>query len=314
MNRAFYPLLFLLILLSSCRDWDQLKGLEYPDLESIEHDGMERKFRLFVPSVYTGVDPVPLVICLHGGGGNSKNMIKLSFGGFNELAEMDTFLVVYPEGIGKSWNDGREVEAIASQEQDIDDVGFISSLIDHLSGKYSIDPNRIYATGISNGGFMSFRLACELSDKISAIAPVAACQGELISTTCSPVTPVPVLMINGTEDPLVGWDTEEVMVNGNARGRKLTVMESFAFWQSLNLCDSVATTTTDLPDLDPEDGTIVQLLQSGCADSASVWLYQVNNGGHTWPQGWRYLGERTIGITSQDINATEVIWAFFKAH
>ena len=130
---------------------------------------------------------MPLVIALHGGGGSGIGMVALTLGGFNVLSERERFIVVYPDGIGKNWNDGRGLLRYRAQRENIDDVGFISALIDHLAKKYNIDRKRVYITGMSNGAIMSYRLACELADKIAAIAPVAGLMPEKISLKCSKV-------------------------------------------------------------------------------------------------------------------------------
>jgi polyhydroxybutyrate depolymerase len=273
------------------------------DEHALELDGLRRTYQLFVPPSYDGSKAVPLVLALHGRGGDSLGMRDLT--SLNQLAEREGFIVVYPDGYEKSWADGRGTTP--ADEAGINDVGFISSLIDKLSRGYQIIPEQIYATGMSNGGHMSYRLACELSEKIAAVAPVAASLSENLAANCSPQRPVPVLQIHGTADPIRPYE------GGEARGMVLSAPASVAFWGSKNGCSSEPS-STNLPDT-AQDGTTVTLTSySGCQQGADVQHYIVVEGGHTWPGGLQYLPERMVGKTSQDINASEVIWKFFAEH
>jgi polyhydroxybutyrate depolymerase len=280
---------------------------------TLTHDGIEREYRLYVPPNLDPSQPVPLVIALHGGGGTADGMEKLTYSGFHDLADRDGFFVVYPQGIDRHWNDGRPTGDRA-HEENIDDVGFIAALIDHLAEEYTIDRDRVYATGISNGGMMSFRLACDLADQITAAAPVTANLSEALVARCAPDRPVPLLILNGTDDPLVRWEGGEIKVLRQTRGTVLSVDETVAFWQALNGCPDNPQIER-LPDDDPDDGTRVQVdTYAPCNRGAVITLVTVEGGGHTWPGGYQYLPAFFIGRTSQDIDACDVIWAFFQAH
>jgi polyhydroxybutyrate depolymerase len=141
---------------------------------SFIHDSLKRTFNIHIPASFDKTVQLPLVIALHGRGANGASMVFLTHKGFNKMADKDGFIMVYPDGIELNWNDGRMDEEAndRAHRENIDDVGFISALIDSLINDYNIDPKRVYVTGISNGAIMSYRLACELSDKITAIAPV----------------------------------------------------------------------------------------------------------------------------------------------
>ncbi len=280
--------------------------------DSLLVDGLERTYLTHVPSSYDGVTPVPLVIALHGGGGSAQRMANLT--GFDSLSEKEGFIVVYPEGIENHWNDGREVEEYRAQRENIDDVKFISALIDHLTDDLNIDETRIYATGISNGAMMSCRLACELSEKIAAIAMVAGAMPEGFKRAgeCSPQNPVSVLVINGTEDPLILWEGGEIQAGQQKLGKTLSVPETVQYWVVHNGCALVDTTW--LPDGDFEDGTRVFREVYRNDRGCEVILYSIEGGGHTWPGGPQYSSERSIGKTCYDINASEVIWQFFTEH
>ncbi len=278
---------------------------------SIVSGGIERTYRVHIGSFYDRSIPIPLVIALHGGGGNSWGMTRLT--GFNALADKENFIVVYPDGFERHWNDGRGVQWKA-QVENVDDVGFISSLIERLSDELNIDASRVYVTGISNGGMMSHRLGCELSQKIAAISPVASNIPVNMASVWSPSRPVPILIINGTADPLERWEGGEIRLGRRTFGVVLSVADTVKFWVEKNQCSSPPV-ITQLPDKDPSDGTTVRTEAYGdCQDSAEVVLYAIEGGGHIWPGGSQYLPEAIIGKTSQEFNASEVIWQFFKEH
>jgi polyhydroxybutyrate depolymerase len=282
---------------------------------SIPLGGLERTYRLYIPALYSATKLVPLVFLLHGGGGTGEGMEKLTLGGFNRLADREGFIVAYPDGIEKHWNDGRGLEAYRAHRENIDDVGFISALIEHLIRTLNIDPNRIYAAGISNGGQFSQRLACELSDRIAAIGVVAIQLPEHLPSSCAPKRPVSVLMMPGTGDPLVPWEGGEIgFRRGRKFGRVLSVPESMRFWAKQNQCPTSPLITYE-PDRDPKDGTRVRRETYGpCGHETEVLLYAIEGGGHTWPGGDQYMPARIIGRTSRDADANEVIWDFFKRH
>lgn len=285
---------------------------------SFKHDNLERTFRIYIPSVYDKSAQSPLVIALHGRGGKGESMILVTRKGFNKLADKDGFIVVYPDGIELNWNDGRmdEVAKDRAHRENIDDVGFISALIDSMIKDYNIDKKRVYITGISNGAIMSYRLACELSDKIAAIAPVDGNIPDMLLNECLPSMPVSVLAINNVNDPLVPYEGGNIYTSIRRLnlGKVLSVNESINFWVNHDHCSSLAVVTEE-PDLDPKDGTRVTRKEYiNGIDGTEVILYSVDGGGHTWPGGFQYLPSWIIGKTSRDINASEVIWSFFKKH
>ncbi|MCX6006361.1 MAG: dienelactone hydrolase family protein [Chloroflexi bacterium] len=280
--------------------------------DSILVNGLQRSYLIHLPASYDKSRQWPLVIILHGGGGEAWNMNPLT--GFNALADKEGFIVIYPDAYEHNWNDGRGAPSIKSQAQNIDDVSFISALIIRLEQDLSIDKKMIYATGISNGAIMSNRLGCELSDKIAAIAPVAGNIPEKTASTWSPSRAVSVLIINGTEDPLVPYNGGDVSFLSIKRGTVISVADTVKFWVTRDGCPG-APQMEQLPHINPADPTSTTVEKyTGCRDGTEVVLYRVNGGGHTWPGGLQYMSERFIGKTSRDFSATETIWQFFKLH
>ena len=285
---------------------------------AIMHGNLERSFIIHVPSGHDSSVQMPLVLALHGRGTTAEGMILITRKGFNNLADRDGFLVVYPDGIELNWNDGRMDEEAndRAHRENIDDVGFISALIDSMIEEYNVDPKRVYVTGISNGALMAYRLACELSYKITAIAPVDGNMPYLLLSECSPTDPVSVLAINNVNDPLVPF--EGGMVISNFRkiklGKVLSADESIEFWVKHNQCSPEPVVTIE-PDRDPADGTQVTRKEYlNGIKGTEVVLYVIYGGGHTWPGGLQYLPAWKIGKTSREIDANEVIWSFFKRH
>jgi polyhydroxybutyrate depolymerase len=276
---------------------------------TIKVGDLERTYLLHVPGSVFKDKPAPLVFLFHGGGSMAHHMVK--FTGFNDLADKEGFIVVYPEGIDKSWNDGREAEEVKAQKRNIDDVGFVKAMVESLSKEFSIDPKRIYASGISNGGFMSERLAAEMSDTFAAIGVVAAGMGRQIFDGLKPKEPVSVLILNGTDDPIVPYHGGAVL---RTRGKTVDTDLIVQMWAQIDGCGEKPS-VEELPDVDPKDGTRVKrTTYSKGKNGTEVVLYSIEGGGHTWPGGNQYLPERVIGKVCRDVEATPILWQFFKAH
>ncbi len=272
-------------------------------------DGRERSYTLYTPPQRAA--SMPLLIALHGGGGRGSGLIHITYGGFNRLAEQDSAVVVYPDGVDQRWNDGRGLSEWRAQRERIDDVGFIAALIERLSGELPIDRRRVYVTGISNGGMMAYRLACELGDQIAAIAPVVAALPVQLSG-CLPPHAMPVILINGTDDPLVPYQGGPIRSAGKKLGAVLSADDTIAFWLARNGCGSTPIRASII-DADPNDGLrIRRTIYAGCDQGAEVAFYSVEGGGHSWPGGLQYFPHAVIGATSRDIDACEVIWTFVR--
>jgi polyhydroxybutyrate depolymerase len=285
---------------------------------ALRHGALTREYWLYDPRTDgMGQGKRPLVLVLHGGGGKAEKFDVMTGEetSFNALADREDLLITYPQGYKKHWNDGREVPHIEAQALDLDDVGFISKIIDRLVETHNVDPKRVYATGPSNGGHMSNRLACDLADRIAAVGIVIANMPVKYADKCKPAAPVSVLIMNGTEDPLVPFNGGFVRLTkkGKDRGEDMSTAVTFDFWlkQAGNSGGGKSVKSALLPDTDPKDKTRV-VKQDYKGANAEVVLYTIEGGGHTWPGGKQYLFEAMVGRTSRDINATEVIWEFFR--
>ena len=264
---------------------------------SITHDGIERDYILYVPEIYDGSTAVPLVLNFHGFGSSASQ--QMVYGDFRDIADTEGFLLVHPEGttlIGNQfWNVG-----FPGLSSTIDDVGFTEALIDELATLYTIDLDRVYATGMSNGGFMSFLLACQLSEKIAAVASVTGSMTQDTFDDCNAQLPTPVLQIHGTEDDVVSY---------NENNLSLPIPDVISYWVDHNNCETTPTTTT-LPDVDVSDGSTIEYSVYEDGDNGITTEHmKVIGGGHTWPGSIL----NSAG-TNQDIDASMEIWLFFSRY
>ena len=260
---------------------------------SMRHDSLDRVFYLYVPTSYAaGTTQAATLFSLHGYTSNA--LLHLSYTGFEKIANEKGFIVVYPQGsILKStgsthWNVGGWTNTSTT-----DDVSFLSTIIDYLSTRYSVNLDRIYSTGMSNGGFMSYHLACNLSSKIAAVASVTGSMTPETYDTCNPVHPTPVLQIHGKLDNTVPYE--------GSPGMK-PIKEVIAYWSQHNGCNS---TPTEKPiidsDGDGDGGT--QSSYSGCLKNAEVTLKLLDGMGHEWPVS-----------SAHDIDASLTIWNFLSQY
>ena len=266
---------------------------------TIVSSGEEREYLLYVPQHYNPLKPTPLVISMHSLAtwpSQQKNMSH-----WNQLADEHGFIVVYPSGsdVPRRWRVSEDIGLTM-------DVRFISDLIDRLSTAYNIDPARIYANGLSNGGAMAFVLSCTLSDRVAAVGMVAAAL-TLPSSWCTDARPVPMIAFHGTADPIIPY-------NGGPIGDPFNptktifpdVQEWTADWARRNQCATNLGESRIASD-------VFRIEYTDCADDAAVVLYKIKGGGHTWPGG-KPLLEWYVGPTSTGIDATNEMWSFFREH
>ncbi len=264
---------------------------------SFDFEGHHRNYMVYLPNNYTDTISFPLVIYLHAYGWTAQQEMNYTL--LHQVADTSDFLVVYPNAI-PNWNSGIG-DNPSWPTPNVDDVGFINALIDTLSNNYSIDLERIYACGYSNGGFMAYKLACQLGDRIAAIASVGGVMSTGTAANCKPQRTMPVLDIHGTADY---W----VPINGTTGWH--SVDETLSYWTNFNNC--FMANTTVLPDLNPADScTVEKISYTNCQNNSKVIYYKVIRGGHTWP-GAGSPGFSHEGNANDDFNANVEIWNFFK--
>lgn len=279
---------------------------------TIMHNSEKRSYYLSIPHGSTSRRPLPLVLVFHGGHANGEKMAEITQ--MHLLGMRAGFAVAYPEAIStdRVWNDGRATTASAT-----DDIAFVRALIDQLVKQHYIDNRRIYATGASNGGMFSFRIGCDLSDRIAAIAPVVANMPVDLISNCKPRRPISTMIFNGTSDtlmPFTGGEVAGLKMLGRGKGDVVSADASVSFWRKINSCPSTPKLEL-LPDRSPGDGTRVKEFRwSPCWGETEVIHFVVEGGGHTWPGSSATPTLRKSGVTSQDISATKLIWDFFSRH
>ena len=243
-----------------------------------------RVARVHVPASYDPHKPTPLLFDVHGRTSNASGEMSLSL----SVPKSDAagFIAIYPESATSptSWNSGTCCDP--ANTTNVDDTGFFKQLLDEAGTRLCIDPSRVYMMGMSNGAYESFRLGCEMSDRLAAIGPVA---GLLLFQGCQPANPMPVMMINGTSDPLSQYQY---------------VAQGASFWKQHNGCTSSSTTY--------QNGDTTCVTSGGCNAGADVTVCTVQDGGHQWPGGGVELP--FLGKKSNDINSTDALWDFFVAH
>ncbi len=265
----------------------------------IESSGIQRRYLLYVPETYDPAKATPLVISIHGFAEWPAHQMQLSH--WNQLADEYGFIVVYPSGtkFPKRWI----ASGLGLEQKDyLQDVQFINDLIDHLEDEYHIDPRRIYANGLSNGGGMSFLLSCELANRIAAIGSVS---GAYVLTweECMPSRPVPMIAFHGTADQVVPY------LGGSSHSFDVP-FPAIPDWINIKANHNGCLTQKNILMASPE---IEGISYSDCEENADVIFYTIHGGGHSWPGG-EPLPEWIVGQTSQAINATNLMWQFFLDH
>jgi polyhydroxybutyrate depolymerase len=274
--------------------------------DSIGTGGRDRHFTLVLPDGAQRGRPLPTVVALHGGFMNGKAMRRMF--GLDELAAQDRFVVVYPDAIWRRWNDG-----VSRHNGGADDVRFLRNLADHLVRQGIADPKRIYLVGVSNGGMMTYRVACQSPGIFAAYAAVIANMPKQVADECRPSGGTPIIVINSTDDPVNPY--EEGDNRRWLRGEVLSTLDTVDFWQRRNGCEG-RSQEKPLPDKDDSDGSTVVARQfAECRSGSPVVLLTVEGGGHLPPGaqiGNRPMLRAMLGRANQDISAADISWKFFK--
>ena len=257
--------------------------------DSLLVDGIYRHFITYIPSTYQQSQATPLVFNFHGR--TSSAQAQMWYGDFRNIADTANFILVHPQGLLDNtgvthWNIGQST---------VDDIGFINALYQYVLSNYNIDIEKVYSTGMSNGGNFSYLLACSMSDKFAAIASVTGSMWpHLIQVTCNPSHPTPVLEIHGTSDLIVPYNS---------------ALDAIEYWRNYNNCD-LNPITTSIPDINTEDNSVVEHIVYDNGDhGVTTELFKITNGGHTWP-GTSFPN----GVTNYDIDASLEIWKFFSKY
>lgn len=274
---------------------------------AISHGGRQRTARVYVAPGYKASKPAPLVLMLHGGGGNAENAERTAQ--MQRAADRHGLIVVYPNGTGVlndrllTWNAANCCGY--AMQQNVDDVGFVRELIAVLKQQYAIDPRRVYATGLSNGGMMAYRLGCELSDQIAAIAPIAAA---LNTESCTPEQPVSAVIFHGTED-------QYVLFNGGINNKRFpgarprvdkSVHHAYTTWARITKCQPAPSMRLDTH--------VVKTACTNGTNGSEVVLYAIEGQGHAWPGGKPGVRNGNVDPPSPQLSATEVMIEFFLRH
>jgi len=280
--------------------------------ETITIDSVKRTFSARLADV----KPAPLVVVLHGNTQTGADMASRT--SWPAVAKREHFTVVFPDGLSRAWADlrSRESRAGHTPPECTNDVAFIAKLVEKYVGDGIADPKRVYVTGLSNGGAMTMTLACKRADLFAAAASVIMDFTDDIANAYQPSRPVPILVMNGTADPLIpyqgGRGTSPYAVDGFWSAEK-----TIAFWRKVNGCEEGDAASTDLADNDSNDQSTVTLITSHCPAGRDAVLYRINDGGHRMPGSFpdsRFvrLVNFIFGPQNHDIDAAETIWAFFK--
>jgi polyhydroxybutyrate depolymerase len=314
--------------------------------EKVDVGDLSRNFAVHLPKGYDSQQHYPVVILLSGQNQDAEEMQRLTH--FDQLADKDGIIAVYPNPTHGSWNVGVRPEQPSSamsprhgggghhggwggggggypgggggypggqsggqnpdenknRPEPADDVAFLNQMLDQLTSKYSVDPHRIYASGLGDGGVMALRMGCTMADRIAAIAPVGASLPKTM--ICLPSRPIPALFINGTDDPVVPYE------GGTYKPGQFHVLsaeDSAKAWARFDHCEEKPA-QGKLPPLQKDGKDIKTFAFSGCHDNVQVALYAVKGGGNTWPGGEQYMSEKVVGKTSDALNANETIWSF----
>ncbi len=260
--------------------------------EGFTYGGQARSYIRYTPKAYKPGMKLPLVFVLHGFTQNASSI--MGYSGFNTLADSNNFFVVYANGVSNAWNTNSGFPGGSTA----DDVGFISAIIDTMQQRFGVDSKRVFSCGFSAGGFMSHRLACELGNRIAAIAAVSGTMSDAAFKACKPSRAIPVMQIHGTSDLVVSY-------GGGISN--VSVDNTLKFWSGQNQCAS-GSKTVNLPDKVSEGSTVERIEYAPCNAGTEVVHLKVNSGGHSWP-GSSGSG---VGNTNMDISASMEIWKFFN--
>jgi polyhydroxybutyrate depolymerase len=275
-------------------------------VSSLVHKDEKRRYIVYTPPSYQSrpQQAFPVVFNFHGGGMSMAE--QMLYTQMNRAADRHQFIVVYPQGIKQDWNVGFGMDYLAGT----DDVGFTQAMLSKLRQDYRVDDKRIYATGLSRGGFFALRLAAELPRQFAAVASVGAPMPVPVIDHHAAPSPVGMLLIHGTADKVVLYGGKNGGKNGGKDGGYLSAEETFAYWRKHNGIDGAVPPARLLSGVPGDDTQVMQVEQSNGAQQ--VALITVKEGGHTWPGADAFNMGLPIGKTTRAIDANDIIWEFFS--
>jgi polyhydroxybutyrate depolymerase len=277
----------------------------------IEVDNRHRSYLSYIPGELP--DNPPLVFVFHGSRGTGEQMRAAAAFEFDTLADREGYIVIYPDGYENHWNDCRKTADYAANVENIDDPLFISTIIEQMVERFDVNRNQVFATGLSNGGHMVYRLALENPGLIKAAAPIAASMPVAENMDCqSRNEPVSIAIFNGVEDPLNPYEGGLVSLYGNtSRGTVLSSYESVLYWAGLAGAAEIPG-TLNLPEIDGNSETSIRLHTWRGDYGVEVRLYQMVGSGHVLPSKIAKF-PRMLGEGAQDISGPEEIIGFFQS-
>ncbi|HEY5369441.1 MAG TPA: PHB depolymerase family esterase [Hanamia sp.] len=280
---------------------------------TITVDGLQRDYIIHLPPSFNALKQLPLIFALHGGGGTAESAVR--FYDLESLADKNNFIIVYPDAVKKAWSIPGMASRVKGLDTTVNDLHFMNTLLDTMIANYKADPTKVFCTGISRGAMFSYYLADAMNSRITAIAAVCGGISNTQAQTYFLKTPLPVLIINGTGDPLVKYDGGYGTLNkrnkGNEDADMLPTGDLVKKIVSLDHCNAVPQTLS-LPNTDPYDGcTETEYIYDG--DNVKVDFIKIENGGHTWAGGTQYLPKFLIGRLCKDFSASQKIFDFFMS-
>ena len=294
--------------------WDEISPPELPGVTEngvLVHQGHDRQWLSYVPASKT--NRPPLLLFFRGSGADGAMARSGTFYSFDVLAERHGFVVVYPTGYENHWNGCRKAATYSANRQNIDDVGYIRNVVAEMVDRYDVDPDRVFAAGMSNGGHMVYRLAFEAPDLLAGAASVMANLPTPANSGCrASGEPVPMLILTGTEDAINPYQGGEVEVYGESRGAVQSALDSARYWAGLAGYQDEGQSRI-WPESSPDDGTSIESLSWNASGQPAVTLVTVKGGGHTFPHPV-YSGPRILGRSSHEVDAAELVWSFFSSY
>ncbi|MES3017742.1 MAG: PHB depolymerase family esterase [Bacteroidota bacterium] len=301
-----YLLLTVLLISATCATFAQYPKMPGVNSSVIKFDGLTRKFMYYIPQGYDETAKLPVVFFLHGMGASAQIGVNVLGPQFHPRAERDKAIVVYPDAMSKHWND--KLGGSYPLTDSVNDVGYITALIDLFTKDFKGDASRVYVSGSSNGGMMTYRLSVDIPQKIAAIAPFVSSISTQVAEQFPNAMPLPVIITSGTADTVIKWSGGPIKVTRTPS--ILSGDQNVAYWVKRNRVNTKPKVMT-LPDIEPDDKSTVEVQEyKGKFD---VVLYKIVNGYHQHPT-LRGTGQPLVSGKNMDYNSFERVWDFMLSY